>query len=180
MNPIWLVIFFITNVMPAPRTIPVQFVKSAIGLNVTVAIDGKVEQTFAGKLSFKDEQHAWTSVCADVRSPIQSGQIFPMRILTSRNGSGNISLAGNIVAKYFNAAQSPDQCAALQLAVWKAIEDGESEADFTTGHFQAEASPAVMALAAFYYQGINNPGNSIFLQAGAGGQGSGQSQLSTG
>ncbi len=86
---------------------------------------------------------------------------------------GHIALAGNIVARYFREAQTPDQCAGLQIAVWKAIEDGTEQPDFGSGHFQVMASSNVLAYAQKYYQATQAPAASLFFAAG----GAGQSQL---
>jgi len=177
LNPLWLMVFAIANWASTPQPFQVQFVRSALGQTVTVCIDGeKVEQTFAGKMQFRDENHAWQSVCADVRSPVAAKQIFTVRALRSSKVGGNIALAGNIVAKYFNSAQTPDQCAGLQIAIWKMIEDGPDATSFATGRFQVMASPAVIAYAQQYYQDSKVPGEASFIQTSLA---PGQSQLSS-
>lgn len=106
------------------------------------------------------------------------GQVFwvqPGR--TSRIG-GNVAKAGNIVAKYLKAAKTNDECAALQLAVWEALEDGGVQPDFANGRFAVRASDAVLDLAVEAYQAIGEPGDSLWLQAG-GGSGDGQNQITT-
>jgi hypothetical protein len=155
-----------------------------MGQNVQILHDGQViDQTFAGKLTFKDGAHRWQSVCAAVHSPVRQGQVFTVIALKSSKAGGNIAKAGNIVAMFFKSAQTPDQCAGLQIAVWKAIEDGTDQADFTTGNFQVQASPRVMAWAAQYYTAIATAGEAAYIQTAQGqnGQGNqtGQSQLST-
>lgn len=153
----------------APKPFAVQFAESVAGREVTVCIDGStVETTFAGKLGFRDANHSWVSVCADVRSPVRQGQYFAMTAMKSTDVGGRITLAGNIVARYFNEATSADQCAGLQLAVWKAVEDGTDEPNFLSGHFQAKASYAVLAYAQQYYSALHTPGTAVFLLAGAG------------
>ncbi len=99
--------------------------------------------------------------------------IYAVQNLSSNRYGGNVALAGNIIARYFYVAQTDDQCAGLQLAVWKALEDGTEQADFLSGRFQAKASPAVLAYASLYYKAIGTSGNAIYLQAG-GAQGGGQ------
>ena len=154
-----------------------QFVRSAMGQNVTICLDGQnVHQTFAGKLAFRDNSGTWFSVCADVRSPIQEGQISRSHPSRSAKVGGNIARAGNIVAHFFQKAQTPEQCAGLQLAVWKVIEDGPESCDFTIGRFQAIASPTVIAYAQQYFQAaetVEAPSSALYLAAQ-----SGQSQLS--
>jgi hypothetical protein len=154
---------------------PVKFSQQIAGHNVSVSIDGgPVHATFAGKLGFRGRTGSWTSVCANPRAPVAMGQIFAVRRLSSRYVGGNIAGAGNIVAKYFKATQSADECAALQLAVWEAIEDGGAKPDFSSGRFRAQASDAVIELAFQAYDAIGEPGEAIFLQT----EGSGQDQLS--
>lgn len=166
MNPFWLVLFAVANTLSTPQPFQVQFMRSQVGREVVVCIDGqKVERTFAGKMSFRDESHSWQSVCADVRSPVSEGQVYAVRAVGTQKYGGNVAKAGNIVARFFAGAQTPDQCAGLQLAVWKALEDGTPQADFTSGRLRAQAGSAVIAYAQQYYQAIDTPGNATFLQA---------------
>lgn len=81
---------------------------------------------------------------------------------------GNIRKAGNIVAKYFNEAQTPEQCAGLQIAVWEALEDGGSSPDFFSGKFQVQADPASIVYAEHYYTAVNTPGQATMLQSTSG------------
>ena len=176
MNLSWLVFpFVVASSSSTPQALPVQFGKGVTGRMVTIRLDGwKVETTFAGKLGFRDANHSWQSVCADVRSPVSPGQYFTVNLLNTQSVGGNIAKAGNIVANCFSAAQTPDQCAGLQLAVWKALEDGEDQADFNSGHLQAAANSIIMMYAKRYYAAVSQPGVALYLQV-AGGQGSGGS-----
>jgi hypothetical protein len=170
----------------------VRFAQVTSGREVTLSIDGGPAETeFAGKLGFQDATHSWQSVCADVRSPIVKGQFFQLTAVSAAKTGGNIAYAGNIVAHFFSSARNADQCAGLQLAVWKTIEDGPNWSDFSTGHLRVKASPTIMIFAQQYYQAAGQGGDAVYLQA-AGGQsgsgqsggqaqsGGGQSQLSTG
>lgn len=160
----------------AHQPFPVQFAAEGMGQKVTVCLDGrKVETTFAGKLGFRDQNHSWFSVCGAVRAPVYGGQYFYVKAVGSSSIGGNIQRAGNIVAKFFRAAKSNEQCAGLQIAVWEAIEDGGEQPNFGNGRFQVRASDAALAWAEEYYQAITEPGNAVFLQT-TGGQG--QSQIS--
>jgi hypothetical protein len=168
----------------------VTFGDETEGKFVNVTINGRPETTFAGKLAFEDDTHSWESVCADVSSPIFPGESFGGKFQSSIRRGGNYAKAGKIVAKYFNEAKTPEQCAGLQLAVWSAIENGSKKADFSSGRFTAEADPVTMAYATKYYSAINyspatcdthgtiapekRKDNANLLSAGPGGQ----SQLS--
>jgi hypothetical protein len=152
MRKIFIALLVLSSALSFGETMTVQFAKSLIGRTVLLSIDGHVERTFAGKLGFYDATSSWTSVCANVRGPIVSGQYFDVELMDSSKVGGNITKAGNIVGKYFNEAKTPDQCAGLQLAVWEAIEDGGDEPDFQNGHFQAQASPSVIGYAQKYYK----------------------------
>ena len=144
----WLSLVLVANMVMAWRPFDAQFVRSAVGENVSICLDGQnVHSTFAGKLGFRDNSGTWLSVCADVRSPIMQGQISTMHPANSAKVGGRVAAAGDIVAHFFRQAQSPDECAALQLAVWKVLEDGPGESDFGSGHFQAMASSPVISLA---------------------------------
>ena len=164
----------------------VQFVGEGLGEKVEISIDGgPIESVFAGKLTFKDGVRSEQTMCADVRSPISTGQIFMVQPGPS-SGFARVAQAGRIVGMFFAKATTPDQCAGLQLAVWKAIEDGSSFPDFGSGHLQARASRAVMSYAAYFYQagsaqsGGQGAGGgqtgSTFFQAGGGQGGGGQGQ----
>ena len=192
MSSIGFAIAYAASAIGSQQPMPIQFVQSVTGTTVTVCIDGqKVEETFAGKLGFRDASSSWTSVCADVRSPVRAGQIYGVHLLHTSKVGGNVAKAGNIVAKFFRAAQTDAQCAGLQLAVWKALEDGADQPDFSTGHLQARASIPILAYANYYYQAINTPGDALYLMAAGAGQaadgggqasggGQGQGQMTTG
>lgn len=148
----------------AKQSVPVQFGKSYLGRNVTVLLDGRqLKSTFAGKLAFRDDKGSWLSVCADVRRPIIQRQTTRVMPRESSRVGGHVTLAGNIVARYFKSAQTADQCAGLQLAVWEALEDGGVVANFGSGKFQASANAASLNWAAQYYQAIETPGNALYL-----------------
>jgi hypothetical protein len=162
----------------------VQFVGEGVGEQVALSIDGgPVEKVFAGKLTFRDNNTMWQSVCADVRSPISAGQVFGVQLKKS-SAVKEVSMAGRIVAMFFNNAKTPDQCAGLQLAVWKAIEDGDSQLDFGYGHVQVQANPAALNYAVYYFRsaqstigGAGIQGEATYFQAGFGqGRGTGQGQ----
>lgn len=157
--------------------IPVQFVAEVSGKTVTVCLDGrKVEKTFAGKLGFRDRNHAWTSVCAAVRKPIVGGQFTYFKVRDSREARNNVPKAGNIVATYFDSARTPEQCAGLQIAVWEALEDGGQRPNFLGGRFQVHADPEVISNATLYYAAIVNEKSAVYLESASG---KSQSQLST-
>jgi hypothetical protein len=154
----------------------VQFAEGAQGKTVAISVDGQVRQTFAGKLGLRSENASWLSVCANVRKHISGGQYFGIELLDSTEAGANLKKAGNIVAKYFHEAQTPEQCAALQLAVWEALEDGGAAPDFYTGKFAVRADPITMAYAEKYYTAVAVAGKAKYLRATDGGS---QSQLTT-
>lgn len=175
MNPLWLVVAMTVSKSAPSKPFPMQFFTEVSGSRVTVCLDGrKIERTVAGKMGFKDSTRQWMSVCADVRAPIRLGQTVWARAWHTSSLGGNVKKAGNIVAKYFKAATTSDQCAGLQLAVWEAIEDGSKTPDFSSGRFQAKASQDVIRFASHYYQAIETNGEAIFLQTQPG---NGQSQV---
>jgi hypothetical protein len=177
MIQVWLTLAVAADLIFAWQPVDVQYVEGATGRPVTVCIDGRyVESTFAGKLVFRDRERSWQSVCAAVRKPIVNGQIFQVRPMRTTKAGGNIARAGNIAARYFDSARTPDQCAGLQLAIWEAIEDGGSQPDFAAGHFRVRATPAALAYAAKYFAASETEGEAIILQTGNTG---GQDQIST-
>lgn len=159
-----------------PVSVTVQYAQTTIGRTVSISLDGKPARSeFAGKLGFRDRDSSWTSVCADIRSPVEPGSFFAVQVQSSTKTGGNIALAGNIVGRYFKEAQTPDECAGLQLAVWEAIEDGGAKPDFGAGKFRVKATDAVLHFAQEYYGALDEPSDVIFLQVrgGQGGPGSG-------
>lgn len=174
----WYVLAFAASATVAQLPFPVQFARSLNGRSVTICLNGHMERTFAGKMGFLDANHAWSSVCADPGSPVSAGQFFLVKAMSSAKVGGNTAAAGNIVAHCFRGAQTPDECAGLQLAVWKTIVDGPNMPNFGSGNLQVmQASPAVMMYAQQDYQTANQTRDAVFLWAGAG-PGNGQSQLS--
>ncbi len=170
-------IFMASQAVASWQAHPIKYVGFASGQNVTVCIDGsEVKHTAAGKMGFTDGWRTWYSVCAAVRSPVSDGQVYRVRSWRTSVLGSNYAKAGRIVARYFNEARSPAQCAGLQLAVWEAIEDGGPVADFGHGRFQAQGTPAAMAFADQYYLAIGDEGQGVYLQTGDDG---GQGQIST-
>jgi hypothetical protein len=173
----WIALAMAFGAFSAPEPFAVQFAQSVQGKRVTVCIDGrKVETTFVGKLGFRDKSHSWLSLCANIRGPVRQGQFFLVRPVSSLKAGGNVSLAGNIVAKCFALAQTPEQCAGLQLAVWEAIEDGGMKPNFGAGRFMARADAATLAFAEDYYRAVEMKGEALYLDDL---KDQGQSQLTT-
>jgi hypothetical protein len=156
----WILFAVAASAVPQPEAIQVQFAKQVGGKPVTVMLDGRhVKSTFAGVLGFRDRSSSWRSVCADVRSPIRQGQSFAVRPYSAGKMKPGVAKASRIVSRFLYAVESAEQCAALQLAVWEAIEDGGNQANFGAGRFQARASARVLSLAAELYQaGPPQPG----------------------
>jgi hypothetical protein len=168
----WILLLALRGVNTLPQDpFPVRFLGTDFGRSVTVRLDGRfVESTWAGRLTFADQNRRWWSYCANPRAPITPGMDFPMLARSSWSLGGNRRLAGNIIAHCFGKANSADACAALQLAVWEAIEDGGPTANFSAGRFAVQASGNLQQMAAQFYDSGEIDGNAIFLQAGGGGQ----------
>jgi hypothetical protein len=158
----------------------VRFVRGTTGKEVKVLVDGKIETSFAGKMGFQDAFHSWQSVCADVHSPVKDGQFFRVVARNSEAVGGNIAKAGRIVARYFAEAQTPEQCAGLQIAVWEAIENGSDELNFTQGKFQVQADDETLSYAAKYYTAAQMAGGAGGGQGSAPAAGGGQGSASPG
>ena len=147
---------------------------------VTIQVDGRTEQGWAGKLQFQDENgRQWGSYCADLRSPIMEGQGYGVKIMPAAKANGNVPLAGKIVALGFNKAQTAAQCAGLQIAVWEALEYGR-HAIGNNSNLRVGASPETLNYAhQFYLAAIQAPvggGGGGAGAAAAGGQQQGQPQ----
>lgn len=153
----------------------VQYAQTGAGRTVIVRLDGqRTKSTHAGVLGFVDANSRWLSVCGDVRAPVRRGQRFQVRPFECREVGGNVGRAGSIVAKYLRQVRTADECAGLQLAVWEAIEDGGSRADFASGRFRAQAPDAALQYARQFYESGSQAADALYLQAGDGG---GQSQI---
>ena len=149
----------------------IQFVRSITGMNVEVLLDGQhLKTSSAGRLYIRSATNSAGSYCGDIRSPMRSGQYFSVVQRNSKDVGGNIAKAGNIVAAGFHKARTNAECAALQLAIWEAVEDGGKLPDFSSGHFAARAPSNVLALAAEFYEAVSTPGKAILLQTGGDGQ----------
>jgi hypothetical protein len=144
---------------------PIQYVGPVSGEMITIQIDGRTEQSWAGKLQFQDENgRQWSSYCADLRSPIMEGQGYGVNIIAATKGGGNVPLAGKIVSLGFNKARTAAQCAGLQIAVWEALEYGR-HAIGNRSNLKVDANPETMNYAHQFYLAA--------LQAPVGGGGSG-------
>jgi len=177
MTTLTLAIGLASSYLAGPKPIEVQFARAVTGQNVTIMIDGRyTRSTFAGKLGFRDQNRTWLSLCADVRAPIASGQLFVVKPRFSSQVGGNAKLAGNIVAKYFKLAKTPDQCAGLQIAVWEAMEDAGQHADFASGRFRVRATAAALDYGQDFYEAIYEAREAAFLESQ---NGDGQNQIST-
>lgn len=164
------------QIAATPPTFPVQYAAELQGREVMVSIDGRnPHRTYAGKLGFRDRSNVTVaSVCCDVRSPVRVKQAYMVQLMSTAKFGGNVTKAGNIVAKYFNRATTPDQCAGLQLAIWEAIEDGGDQPNFFAGRFQGLGNENVMKYAEGYYQATGDPGNAALLRTTTN---NGQSQI---
>jgi hypothetical protein len=115
--------------------------------------------------------------------PVIPGNRFvPMstaRFHKASSTGGNYAKAGRIVARYFYDAQTPEQCAGLQIAVWEAIEVGSDKPEFDQGKFRVSADDETMYYANMYYGAVQQPTGSPDAQQG-GGTSSGNAQQGLG
>lgn len=133
-----------------------QFVRSTVGKEVTVFVDGHMENTFAGKMGYRDAVSSWSSVCVNIRKPVAEGQYCMMTKRSAKEVGGNLAKAARIVAKYFDGAQTPEQAAGLQIAVWEAVEYGGAQAPAIGGPLYFRADPMTMYYAENYYAEAND------------------------
>ncbi len=160
----------------------IQFVGAGgEGKMVSIQVDGRMEQTFAGRLVFQDQNgRQWSSYCADLRSPIMDGQSYDVKIMPAAKASGNVPLAGKIVSLGFKKAVTAEQCAGLQLAVWEALEYGNHAIGKNTS-LRVYADPQTLNYAhQFYLAAIQAPvgggGSGGGAATGAGAAAAGQQQ----
>ncbi|MCE9557630.1 MAG: PEP-CTERM sorting domain-containing protein [Armatimonadetes bacterium] len=155
----------------------VKFLGTGAGKSVGITINGSNKTVFAGKLNFKKNPSgpSFQTVCADLGVSISGGAVYGVTSSFSNVGTTAVKKAGNIVGASFNSANSNDDAAALQLAVWEALYDGASAPSFSSGNFKTSASSSVKTKATAYYAKISQAGNALYLKATP--TGSGQSQL---
>lgn len=159
--------------------VPIQFMGGTTGKLVSVRVDGQIEQTFAGKLQFQDENgRQWLSYCAGIRSPIGDGQSYGVRTIPTSKAQGNVPLAGRIVSLNSKNAVTDSQCAGLQIAVWEALEYG-THAMGQNSSLRVFTDPVTLNYAhQFYLAAIQTPpgGGTSGGGAGAGAVAGGQQQ----
>lgn len=142
----------------------------------------KIVTAYTGKIDFVNvnTSTAFSTVCADINSDLNSGSHSYNLSSTDPLGSTGVDKAGRIVGQYFALATTADQQAGLQLAVWDALYNGSSSFDLTgsktnTGFSVTGASSGALTWGASYYAAVNtNFGSATYLQTSASG---GQSQL---
>ena len=154
----------VASMAAVDRDLTVQYAAAYQGKVVQVRTDEGIRRTYAGKMMFHSEGGTWCSVCANIHKHIGGGDIVQMHLHSSKDVGGNIAKAGNIVARFFNEATSPEQCAGLQLAVWEALEDGGNTPDFQNGHFAAQSDAITMAYAMNYYAAVNTAADAVYFE----------------
>lgn len=154
-----------------------KFVGTGAGQGVGIVFNGSNKNVFAGKLNFKKMPSGptFSSVCADLGNLITNGQTYGVNSKLSTADSAAVKKAGNIVAANFTSANSNENAAALQVAVWEALYDGASAPSFSSGSFKANLSTSVRAKATAYYNSITTPGTALYLKTTQ--NNCGQSQL---
>ena len=155
----------------------VKFLGTGAGKSVAITINGSNKTVFAGKLNFKKNPAGPTfqTVCADLGVSISGGAVYGVTSSFSNVGTASVKKAGNIVGASFNSANSNDDAAALQVAVWEALYDGASAPSFSSGNFKATLSTTVKNKANAYYAKISQAGNALYLKSTP--SHAGQSQL---
>lgn len=158
-------IAFLAAVGVASAT-PITFTTTGLGDNVDVSyVDGAGaggHNGYAGELRFFDGSETFSTLCVDLRATIGGGASWnaPISVLTPADG--NYFLAGSIMAANVGLISTGQEWAALQLAVWEAVYDGNS-GDFANGSFRLNgAQPAVSPLAQSYFFN-RDPGATVLL-----------------
>lgn len=165
-----------------------QFTGLSLGQTGTVLFNGVTVNVGVGKLSFdvtapnSSEKTKVYSVCGDFSSVLDSGY-HSYALTTTKNDGTGLGKAGALVNTFFDAANTKEKAAGLQLAVWKAIYDNSYTFSNTTGKIKASTadfgdvnkSGTALYYAAQYYN-ASSSGIAIFAKTSANG---GQSQLTT-
>lgn len=157
----------------------IKFLGTNGGKSVEIKYNGNSKTVFAGKMNFKnlDSSTFFQTVCGDLNNFISGGQSWLVNERNATSVSASMGAAGNIVAKYFNAADNNEKKAALQLAVWEAVYDfnGGTNPNFDSGVFQGKnLSSSLKNQAKLYYMAVNMAGAAIYFEPQPSNAGQGQ------
>lgn len=147
-------------------------------LTASVSINGgSFTNLYAGSLKFTDGSETIFTYCADPVAVLNSGFNSYSAGLVDLGGSSSMSLAGKILASNYLNANSADEQAGLQLAIWSALLDGgpafnANGANFKVNNVNANA----LNFASNYFASAVDPGDVLVTLYSSSANGA-QSQL---
>ena len=163
---------------------PITFTTTGLGDNVGVSYIDLAgpggHNGYAGELRFTDGVDTFSTLCVDLRATIGGGASWNAPITPLTIAEGNYFLAGSIMAGNIGSVATGTDWAALQLAVWEAVYDGNS-GDFGNGNFVVDsAATGVVPLAQIYF-GIRDTNANVLMYGNqtneSGGYVAGQAQI---
>ncbi len=124
--------------------------------SITVNGEGP-RNVMIGKLNFTTGTSTIETYCADALRTLNTSFHDYTSLTVDTQASGNLALAGRIIAKSYDGANTADQQAGLQLAIWSALYDGGTSFTANGSNFEVDGvSGGVLSYASTYYsQGKN-------------------------
>lgn len=144
-------------------------------LTGSITVSGTTKSVYLGAIKFKEGSNFLTTYCVDPLNALNgSNNPYDKSILNTGDGTG-LGLAGKILAANFTSAKTANEQAALQLAIWSALEDNGTSFNASGTNFKANNfSTTVLGLASTYYtKGFTTTPTAqvnFYKAGGAGGQ----------
>lgn len=120
---------------------------------VRISVNGNAFQNVvAGRLKFQGPNGEILTYCADAVSPLNSATHQYSTATVLATGLDGLSRAARILGQNFGTANTRDQQAALQIAVWSALYDNASTFQANGPNFRVtNVSDSIVHLATSYY-----------------------------
>lgn len=143
-------------------------------LTVQISLNGgSFKNTNAGILKMTNGAQTIETYCANVFSPMNTSYHSYVPETVDFDSGTNLAMAGKIVANSYFEADTAQEQAALQLAIWSALHNGGSSFNANGSVFKVSGvSSEVLSLASLYFNnGFNDTSNTVIhfasSQAGA-------------
>lgn len=133
----------------------------ALTANVSVN-GGSFTNLYTGSLKFTDGTDTIFTYCADPTAVLNTNFNSYTAGLVDLNGSSSMSLAGKILATNYLDADTADEQAGMQLAIWSAILDGGPAFNANGTNFKVNnVSASALNFASTYFASAANLGDTF-------------------
>lgn len=144
-------------------------------LTANVSVNGGAfTSLYAGSLKFTDGTETIFTYCADPLSVLNSNFNTYSSSLVDLDGASSMSLAGKILATNYQTADTAEEQAGMQLAIWSALLDGGPAFNANGTNFKVNnVSASALNFASSYFASAVNPGDTfvtLFSSNAAGAQ----------